>query len=138
MKKDFIFGPNAVKSEITGTIFEVKVFNELVVSDTSKGLVHIFFAQSAISKVPKVTDVGLKPRSVKKVAVIGGGLMGSGIAIALILGNIKVVLNEINSEYLQKGIKTTEANVKGSVSRKKLPQGLGEKSNSRDATTGDS
>ncbi|KAL7601631.1 peroxisomal fatty acid beta-oxidation multifunctional protein AIM1 isoform X1 [Lactuca sativa] len=110
-----------------GVLKEVKEFNELVVSDTSKGLVHIFFAQRAISKVPKVTDVGLKPRSVKKVAVIGGGLMGSGIATALILGNIKVVLKEVNSEYLQKGIKTIQANVKGLVARKKLPQAQGEK-----------
>lgn len=59
-------------------------------------------------QVPNVTDVGLKPRHVKKVAVIGGGLMGSGIATALLLGNIYVVLKEVNSEYLQKGIKTIE------------------------------
>uniref|UniRef100_A0A2P2IMP1 Uncharacterized protein n=1 Tax=Rhizophora mucronata TaxID=61149 RepID=A0A2P2IMP1_RHIMU len=34
--------------------------------------------------------------------------MGSGIATALIVSNIYVVLKEINSEYLQKGIKTIE------------------------------
>jgi enoyl-CoA hydratase/3-hydroxyacyl-CoA dehydrogenase len=45
---------------------------------------------------------------VRKAAVIGGGLMGSGIATALILGNIRVILKEVNSEYLQKGIKTIE------------------------------
>ncbi|KAJ0488010.1 putative isomerase, 3-hydroxyacyl-CoA dehydrogenase, Enoyl-CoA hydratase [Helianthus annuus] len=110
-----------------GVLKEVKVFNELVLSDTSKGLVHIFFAQRAISKVPKVTDVGLKPRAVKKVAVIGGGLMGSGIATALILGNINVVLKEVNSEYLQKGLKTVEANVRGLVARKKLAPAQAEK-----------
>lgn len=58
--------------------------------------------------MPNVTDVGLKPRHIKKVAVIGGGLMGSGIATALLLGNINVFLKEINSEYLLKGIKTIE------------------------------
>ena len=61
-------------------------------------------------QVPNVTDVGLKPRPVKKVAVIGGGLMGSGIATALILSNIYVVLKEINSEYLLKGVKAIEGN----------------------------
>lgn len=59
-------------------------------------------------QVPSVTDVGLKPRQIKKVAVIGGGLMGSGIATALLLSNISVVLKEVNSEYLQKGIKKIE------------------------------
>lgn len=58
--------------------------------------------------MPNVTDVGLKPRHVKKVAVIGGGLMGSGIATALILSNIFVVLKEVNSEYLLKGLKSVE------------------------------
>lgn len=34
--------------------------------------------------------------------------MGSGIATALILSNIYVVLKEVNSEYLLKGIRTIE------------------------------
>ncbi|KAF9623605.1 hypothetical protein IFM89_003395, partial [Coptis chinensis] len=75
---------------------------------TSKGLVHAFFAQRLTSKVPGVTDVGLKPRQIKKVAVIGGGLMGSRIATALHLSNISVVLNKINLDYLQKGMKTLQ------------------------------
>ncbi|OUZ99983.1 Crotonase superfamily [Macleaya cordata] len=111
----------------SGVLKETKVFNELVVSDTSRGLVHFFFAQRAISKVPNVTDVGLKPRPMKKVAVIGGGLMGSGIATAFILSNISVVLKEINPEYLQKGIKTIEANLRGLVARGKMTQDKVEK-----------
>lgn len=67
-------------------------------------------------QVPGVTDIGLKPRNVKKAAVIGGGLMGSGIATALILGNIHVILKEINSEFLLKGIKTIEGNYSSHVS----------------------
>ncbi|CAH8340723.1 unnamed protein product [Eruca vesicaria subsp. sativa] len=106
----------------SGVLKEAEVFKQLVLSDTSKALVHVFFAQRATSKVPKVTDVGLKPRPMKKVAVIGGGLMGSGIATALLLSNIRVVLKEINSEYLLKGIKSVEANLKGLVSRGKLTQ----------------
>lgn len=116
-----------VHGAYSGILKEAKVFKELVLSDTSKGLVHIFFAQRTTSKVPNVTDVGLKPRPVKKVAVIGGGLMGSGIATALILSSIYVVLKEINSEYLLKGIKAIEANVWGLVSRKKLTEDKAQK-----------
>ncbi|KAI4377390.1 hypothetical protein MLD38_015024 [Melastoma candidum] len=110
-----------------GVLKETKVFNELVLSDTSKSLIHTFFAQRATTKVPNVTDVGLKPRSIKKVAVIGGGLMGSGIATTLILSDIYVILKEITSEYLQKGIKATEANLHGLVTRGKLTQDKAEK-----------
>ncbi|KAK1365378.1 peroxisomal fatty acid beta-oxidation multifunctional protein AIM1 [Heracleum sosnowskyi] len=104
----------------SGVLKEDKVFRELATADTSRGLVHVFFAQRATSKVPSVTDIGLKPRPVKKVAVIGGGLMGSGIATALILSNIYVILKEINSDFLFKGIKMIEVNVQGLVARKKL------------------
>ncbi|KAG5564766.1 hypothetical protein RHGRI_000840 [Rhododendron griersonianum] len=110
-----------------GVLKEARVFKELVLSDTSRGLVHVFFAQRATAKVPNVTDIGLKPRSVKRVAVIGGGLMGSGIATALILGNIYVVLKEVNSEYLLRGIKMVEGNVRGLVARKKLAHDKAEK-----------
>ncbi|KAK4433022.1 Peroxisomal fatty acid beta-oxidation multifunctional protein AIM1 [Sesamum alatum] len=110
-----------------GLLKESKVFRELVSTDTSKGLVHAFFAQRATTKVPNVSDIGLKPRSIKKVAVIGGGLMGSGIATALVLGDIYVILKEINSEYLLKGIKAIEANVRGLVSKRKLAQDKAEK-----------
>ena len=55
-----------------------------------------------------MTDDGLKPRPIEKVGVVGAGLMGSGITTALILSNIHVVLKELNSEYLQKGIKKIE------------------------------
>ncbi|KAK6944960.1 3-hydroxyacyl-CoA dehydrogenase, C-terminal [Dillenia turbinata] len=105
-----------------GVLKEAKVFKELVLTETAKGLVHVFFAQRLTSKVPNVTDVGLKPRPIKKVAVIGGGLMGSGIATALILSNTYVVLKEINEEYLQKGIKMIEANIRGLVAKGKLTQ----------------
>ncbi|KAE8698384.1 Glyoxysomal fatty acid beta-oxidation multifunctional protein MFP-a [Hibiscus syriacus] len=92
----------------SGVLKEAKVFKEIVLSATARGLVHVFLSQRASSKVPNVTDVGLKPRHVKKAAIIGGGLMGSGIATALIMNNIFVILKEVNSEYLQKGIKTVE------------------------------
>ncbi|KAE8691371.1 Glyoxysomal fatty acid beta-oxidation multifunctional protein MFP-a [Hibiscus syriacus] len=111
----------------SGVLKEAKVFKEIVLSDTARGLVHVFLSKRATSKVPNVTDVGLKPRQVKKVAIIGGGLMGSGIATALIMNNIFVVLKEVNSEYLQKGIKTIEENVRGLAARGKLTKDRAEK-----------
>ncbi|KAJ8426025.1 hypothetical protein Cgig2_015847 [Carnegiea gigantea] len=106
---------------------EAKVFKELVQTDTAKGLVHAFFAQRMTAKVPGVTDVGLKPRHMKKVAVIGGGLMGSGIATALLLSNIKVVLKEVNSEFLSRGLKSIEGNIRGLVTRGKMASDKAEK-----------
>ncbi|CAL9061653.1 unnamed protein product [Musa banksii] len=105
-----------------GVLKEAKVFKELVLSSTSRGLVHVFFAQRATSKVHSVTDVGLRPRKIKRVAVIGGGLMGSGIATALILSNTPVILKEIDSNLLQKGLKMIRANLEGLVKKGSLTQ----------------
>nr|CAB3446380.1 unnamed protein product [Digitaria exilis] len=70
--------------------------------------------------VPGVTDIQLKPRQIRKVAVIGGGLMGSGIATALLVSNISVVLKEVNPQFLQRGEKMIAGNLEGLVKRGSL------------------
>lgn len=47
-----------------------------------------------------MTDAGLSPRKISRVAVLGGGLMGSGIATALVLSGVQVVLKEVNQQFL--------------------------------------
>ena len=59
---------------------EARFFGELVVSDVSKRLVEIFFATTALKKENGTGSADVKPREVKKVGVLGGGLMGGGIA----------------------------------------------------------
>nr|CAB3449588.1 unnamed protein product [Digitaria exilis] len=70
--------------------------------------------------VPGVTNVQLKPRQIRKVAVIGGGLMGAGIATALLVSNISVVLKEVNAQFLQRGQNMIAANLEGLVKRGSL------------------
>jgi 3-hydroxyacyl-CoA dehydrogenase/enoyl-CoA hydratase/3-hydroxybutyryl-CoA epimerase len=59
---------------------EARFFGELVVTDVSKRLVEIFFATTALKKENGTAHPDVKPREVKKVGVLGGGLMGGGIA----------------------------------------------------------
>lgn len=60
--------------------------------------------------MPGVTNVQLKPRQIRKVAIVGGGLMGSGIATSLLISNISVVLKEVNPQFLQRGQKMIAGN----------------------------
>ncbi|KFK38149.1 hypothetical protein AALP_AA3G075600 [Arabis alpina] len=104
---------------------EAEIASQVVNLDTTKSLIHIFFSQRGTTKVPGVTDRGLVPRKIKKVAIIGGGLMGSGIATALILSNYPVVLKEVNEKFLEAGIGRVKANLqsrvrKGSMSKEKF------------------
>jgi len=101
---------------------EADAFEELLHSDTCKSLVHIFFSQRGTTKVPGISDRGLAPRKIKKVAVLGGGLMGSGIATALILSNYPVILKEVNETFLQAGIGRVKANLQSRVKKGRMTQ----------------
>ncbi|XP_059275235.1 peroxisomal fatty acid beta-oxidation multifunctional protein AIM1-like isoform X4 [Lycium ferocissimum] len=103
-----------------GVLKEDKVFRELILSKSARALLHVYFAERATSNVPGITDCNLKHRKIEKVAVIGGGLMGSGIATTLILNSIQVILKEINYDYLQKSLKSIEVNVHSVVQRGEL------------------
>ncbi|KAH9305701.1 hypothetical protein KI387_010105, partial [Taxus chinensis] len=107
--------------------WEASAFEELINSDTAQALIHIFFAQRSTSKVPGVTDIGVKPRKIQKVAVVGGGLMGSGIATALILSGYPVILKEVNDQFLQAGLDRIKANLQSRVKKGKMSQGKFEK-----------
>ncbi|KAI3804401.1 hypothetical protein L1987_25908 [Smallanthus sonchifolius] len=105
-----------------GLMKEYEEFQVLLKSDTSKSLIHVFFAQRGTTKVPGVTDRGLKPRQIKKVAILGGGLMGSGIATALVLNGYQVILKEVNQKFLDAGLGRVKANLTSSVKKGKLTQ----------------
>jgi 3-hydroxyacyl-CoA dehydrogenase / enoyl-CoA hydratase / 3-hydroxybutyryl-CoA epimerase len=59
---------------------ESAAFGELVMTDVSKRLVEIFFATTALKKDNGTRDPKAKGRPVQKLGVLGGGLMGAGIA----------------------------------------------------------
>uniref|UniRef100_A0A2P2KUR9 Uncharacterized protein MANES_03G197400 n=1 Tax=Rhizophora mucronata TaxID=61149 RepID=A0A2P2KUR9_RHIMU len=116
VEEGIVSGPRA------GLWKEAEFFEELVYSDTCKSLVHVFFAIRGTVKVPGVTDLGLVPRRVNKVAVLGGGLMGSGITTALILSNYPVILKEVNEKFLQSGIDRVRGNLLSRVKKGKMTQ----------------
>lgn len=74
---------------------EALTFGELLMGDVSRRLVEIFFATTALKKENGVSDSLVTPRSVKKVGIVGGGLMGSGIGyVASALQSATVRLKE--------------------------------------------
>jgi 3-hydroxyacyl-CoA dehydrogenase/enoyl-CoA hydratase/3-hydroxybutyryl-CoA epimerase len=77
-----------------GLALEARRFGELAVSDVSRRLVEIFFAQTALKKDSGVDDPAVKPRPVARVGVLGGGLMGGGIASVTVAAGVPVRLRE--------------------------------------------
>ena len=89
-------------------------------SDASKALVHMFFATRDTANIKGVTDKGLKPRKIASVGVIGGGLMGAGIAAACVLNGVSVLLKEVNQQFLDAGLGRVRSNVESIAKKKKM------------------
>lgn len=98
---------------------ERDLFFELMASDESRALRHLFFAERAASKIPDIGD-DVQARPVTKVAIIGAGTMGGGIAMNFVNVGIPVVILEMTQEALDKGIQTIRSNYENSAKRGKL------------------
>lgn len=100
-----------------GLAAERALFNECLDSPQRAGLIHAFFAERAVAKIP---EADATPRAIASLAVIGGGTMGSGIATAALLSGLPVTLVERDEASLLRGANTIEANLAGAVKRGKL------------------
>ena len=98
---------------------EQALFAECLNTPQARAQQHLFFAERAATKIPGV-DSKIPTRDVKKVAVIGSGTMGGGIAMNFMNVGIPVVMLDLNAEALARGIKVIQKNYEVSASKGKL------------------
>ncbi len=115
---DAIEAAVTAKSFDAGLAAERKLFDKLMASDQREALIHAFFGERAVGKVPELEQG--KPRDVNKVGVIGGGTMGSGISIALLNAGYHVTMVERDDEAIAAGKARVEKTLDGSVARGKM------------------
>ncbi|WP_437279019.1 fatty acid oxidation complex subunit alpha FadJ [Sorangium sp. So ce375] len=84
---------------------EARAFGELVASSTAHRLMELFFATNAMKKDTGVDDPAVQPRKVEKIAMIGAGLMGAGIAYVSLNAGIAVRLRDRDDASLGRGLK---------------------------------
>jgi 3-hydroxyacyl-CoA dehydrogenase len=100
---------------------ERELFQELVASPESAAMRHIFFAERQAAKIrdlPKETPI----RDINKVAIIGGGTMGGGIAMCFANVGIPVIMIEINDEALERGLGIIRKNYGITVKKGKMSE----------------
>ena len=116
----------AVKAAVTlpfaeGLKKERELFTECLFSDQSKALIHVFFGERAVARVPGIgKETPTIP--VKKAAVVGAGTMGGGIAMTYANAGIPVILKEIGQKALDRGLETIKKNYAQSVKRGRMTQ----------------
>jgi 3-hydroxyacyl-CoA dehydrogenase len=64
----------------------------------------------------------MKPAGIKKVDMLGGGVMGSGIVNLLLKGGFETVLWDINDEVLEKGVASVRKTFAYPIKKKKMKQ----------------
>ncbi len=97
---------------------EAGLFADCLLSDVAQNLIGIFLNTRAAGRVPRIE--GLKPAPVKKVAMLGGGVMGCGIVHLLLTGGYQAVLWDINAAALEKGLAGLRATFDYHLKTKKM------------------
>jgi len=104
-----------------GMRFERELFTSLMFTPESKALRHAFMAERATTKIPDV-PADTPVREIKKLAVIGAGTMGGGIAMNFLNAGLPVVILEMKQEALDKGVAIIRKNYDAQVKKGKLKQ----------------
>ncbi len=104
-----------------GMAFERETFINLMWTPECRALRHLFVAERAASKMPDV-PADTPQRTISRVAVIGAGTMGGGIAMNFLNAGIPVKLLEMKQEALDRGVATLRGNYEAQVKKGKLKQ----------------
>ncbi len=99
---------------------EVALFTDCLVSDVAHNLIGIFLNTRAAGKLPRIK--GIEPAKIKKVAMLGGGVMGSGIINLLLKGGFEAVLWDINDEVLEKAVNAVRKTFAYPIKKRKMKQ----------------
>jgi 3-hydroxyacyl-CoA dehydrogenase/enoyl-CoA hydratase/3-hydroxybutyryl-CoA epimerase len=114
------YGSGGPKRFAAAAALEAKSFGELVVSETAHRLIEMFFATTALKRDRGVDDPNVSAREVARVGVIGGGLMGGGIASVTIEAGIPVRLRDKDDAGVGRGIKYARGILDERERRKKI------------------
>ncbi|WP_406301932.1 3-hydroxyacyl-CoA dehydrogenase NAD-binding domain-containing protein [Streptomyces sp. NBC_00885] len=101
----------------TALTIEARYFTELVTGQISKNMIQAFFFDLQAVNSGANRPGGIEPRPVRKVAVLGAGMMGAGIAYSCARAGIDVVLKDVTAEAAQQGKAYSEALLDKALSR---------------------
>ena len=101
-----------------GLTEERRLFTTLMDTPQRAGLIHAFFAERKVAKVPELANIENVP--VAHIGVVGGGTMGAGIATSALLSGFSVTLVEQEQAAADKARGTIESNLNAAIKRGKL------------------
>ena len=98
---------------------EAEISTEAVASVESRSLVHAFFAERQVSKIPDI-PADTPKRSIERVAIVGAGTMGGGIAMSFANAGMPVTLIDSGQSALDRGMARIRDNYAATRDRGRL------------------
>ena len=98
--------------------FERQLFLQCIDSPQRAGLIHAFFAEREVVKVPEAQAA--KPRAIASVGVVGGGTMGAGIAVSALDAGLSVTMVERDDASIARGRANVEKVYDGLVAKGRM------------------
>ena len=106
-----------------GCRLEGELFRKCLFSPQSKALIHVFFGEREVAKIPGIgKDTPTLP--IRKAAVVGAGTMGGGIAMNYANAGIPVLVKESSQDALDRGMAIIRKNYENSVRKGRFPQAV--------------
>jgi 3-hydroxyacyl-CoA dehydrogenase/enoyl-CoA hydratase/3-hydroxybutyryl-CoA epimerase len=99
---------------------ESRLFGELAVSEVSRQLVFLFFATTALKKDPGVPEPAPSPAPVRKLAILGAGFMGAGIASIAAPQGTLVRLKDADPGRVGKGLAAVRELLRERLTKKQI------------------
>jgi len=112
-----------------GMAIEAALAQESLASRESRALRHVFFAERASGKLSAGSSATVgeaHPRPVERVAVIGAGTMGSGIAMAFADAGLEVLVNDSDPRALSRSRELVRSAYQSSVERGRITRDAAE------------
>ncbi|MEG1281375.1 MAG: 3-hydroxyacyl-CoA dehydrogenase NAD-binding domain-containing protein [Comamonas sp.] len=97
---------------------ERKLFVQCLESPQRAGLIHAFFAEREVAKVPEAKAAA--PRALNAIGVVGGGTMGAGITVSALDAGFTVTMVERDDESIARGRANVEKVYDGLISKGRM------------------
>jgi 3-hydroxyacyl-CoA dehydrogenase/enoyl-CoA hydratase/3-hydroxybutyryl-CoA epimerase len=109
--------PDVLSADVDDALkIEARALGDLIVTDVSKNLIHVF----RLSEAAKKAAPDVKPRDVRTVAVLGAGVMGGGIAQLLAYRGFDVRLKDIKPDAIALGLRHAKQAFDKAVQKRRL------------------
>ncbi len=101
---------------------EAKAFGELATSEVARRLMEVFIHSKQLRAEAGVVNDGVRPRQVRKIGVLGAGLVGSGVAYVSIDSGFTARLKDIDGSRVARGLGSIVEILDERVSRQRLTE----------------